>query len=116
MEAASKARTKLSGAAVSANDAKKISELHEQLKQLEGIGPHLPAFSLRLQQLATLHSQGATFSNRLSGLEQELPKIQANLQQLQASLTQVEEGMVNNFKTIQENMNVLEKKIGEKAT
>lgn len=113
LEAASKARTKLSGAAVSANDSKKISELYEQLKQLEGVGMHLPALSLRLQQLASLHSQNATFANRLSGIEQGLPKIQASVQELQQSLTQVEEGMLNNIKMLQENIKVLETKMNK---
>jgi predicted flap endonuclease-1-like 5' DNA nuclease len=113
LEAASKARTKLSSAAVSANDAKTISELHTQLKQLEGIGHFLPSLSGRLQQLATLHSQSATFANRLSGVEQELPKLQATLQQLQKSLASVEEGMLANLKTVENNMTLLESKMNK---
>jgi predicted transcriptional regulator len=113
LEAASKARTKLSSAAVSANDAKTISELHTQLKQLEGIGHFLPSLSGRLQQLATLHSQSATFANRLSGVEQELPKLQATLQQLQKSLASAEEGMLANLKTVENNMTLLESKMNK---
>lgn len=97
-----------------------ISDLYNQLEQLHGLGGVaaggsqqtgtsncLPALANRLQQLASLHAQGATFANRLNAMEQAVPQLQASIQDLQSTLVQVEEGMVRNLETVQANMKVL---------
>jgi small-conductance mechanosensitive channel len=111
LEAASKARSKLTSSSSSA-DNKTISELHAQLIQLEGLSEHLPALTHRLQQLAHLHVGAANFSSRLTQSEESLAKIQGSLANLELSLTKVEQSMVENVLTMDANLKKLEERLG----
>lgn len=109
MEAAAKARSKLTSSGSSA-DNKAISELHTQLIQLEGISDHLPALTHRLQQLAHLHVNGANFSSRLTEAETGLAGVQTLLESLKSSVEKVEQGMVENVKAMEDNVKSLSSK------
>mmetsp|Transcript_28197 Transcript_28197/g.46706 ORF Transcript_28197/g.46706 Transcript_28197/m.46706 type:complete len:312 (-) Transcript_28197:126-1061(-) len=110
LEAASKARSKLSSSTSSA-DNKTIAELHAQLIQLEGISEHLPALTHRLQQLAHLHVNGANVSSRLTESEASLTTVQGSLNNLGSSMEKVEQGMIESIKTMDSNLKKLEDKL-----
>lgn len=111
LEAASKARSKLSSSTSSA-DNKTIAELHAQLIQLEGISEHLPALTHRLQQLAHLHVNGSNVSSRLAEAEASVTNIQGSLGNLESSMEKVEQGMLESIKTMDANLKALEEKLG----
>jgi hypothetical protein len=107
LEAASKARSKLTSAS-SAADNKTIIALHDQMMQLQGVSHHLPALVQRLQQLAHIHVQSAHFSSRLSTAEQGLQEMSSSVKNLQECLQKVETSMLENITTMQENMKIFE--------
>jgi hypothetical protein len=109
LEAASKARSKLTSAS-SAADNKTISALHEEMMQLQGVSQHLPAVVQRLQQLAHVHVQSAHFPSRLSTAEQELQNMSTSVSNLQECLTRVETSMLESMATMQANIKLLDDK------
>jgi len=112
LEAASKARNKLASAATfRKEDAKTISDLWDQMTQLEGLSGHLPALVARLQQLASLHAQSSSFAVRLTQSEKEVTQLQTLLKELDASVSKVETGMVENVKVIEKNMQELDERM-----
>jgi Dynamitin len=112
LEAASKARSKLTSAATfRKEDAKTIAALYDQMSQLEGLSGHLPALVARLQQLANLHAQSSTFAVRLTQSEKEVVQLQTVMKQLEETVTKVESGMTNNVKVIEKNMQELDERI-----
>ena len=111
LEAASKARSKISSASSTA-DNKAISELHSQLIQLEGLSAHLPALTQRLQQLAHLHVSAANFSSRLTESEASLATIQGSLANLASSVAKMEQGIVESMMTMDANLKNVEERIG----
>jgi len=96
--------------ATSSADSKSISELHDQLNQLEGISEHLPALCHRLQQLSHLHVQGATFAGRLGSAESSLQNMQTTLLSLQESVDKLEKTMTEQVKVMDTNLKKLEEK------
>ena len=110
LEAAAKARSKLTTSSSSA-DNKAISELHAQLIQLEGVSEHLPALTQRLQQLAHLHVSAASFSSRLTQSEDCLANLQGTLASLTTSVAKIEQGMVDNILTMDANLKKLEERL-----
>lgn len=110
LEAAAKARSKLTSSSSSA-DNKAISELHAQLIQLEGVSEHLPALTKRLQQLAHLHVSAANFSSRLTQSEECLVNLQGSLASLTTSVTKIEQGVVENMLTMDANLKKLEERL-----
>ena len=110
LEAASKARSKLSTSSSSA-DNKTIAELHTQLIQLEGVSEQLPALTARLQQLAHLHVNAANFSSRLSEAEKSLVSVQSSLESLEITVGKMEQGLVENLKTMDANLKALESRL-----
>uniref|UniRef100_A0A7S1GHI5 Uncharacterized protein n=1 Tax=Cyclophora tenuis TaxID=216820 RepID=A0A7S1GHI5_CYCTE len=112
LEAASKARSKLTTTTSSA-DSKIISELYTQLQQLEGVSGHLPALTHRLQQLAHLHVQGANFAGRLGSAESSLATIQGTLGSVEASLSKLEDTMAESVKVMDANLKKLESTINK---
>lgn len=110
MEAASKARAKLGGSS-NAADNKAIAALYDELMQLEGISQHLPILVQRLQQLANLHTAGASFQGRLQTAEQSMQQLEGFIQNLQSTLAKVEKGMLENLSKLQTNIELLDERL-----
>jgi len=115
LEAASKARSKLSTSS-SSNDNKAITELHSQLIQLEGISSHLPALTDRLQQLAHLHVNGVNFCSRLTEAETSLSTIQGTLASVEKAVEKIEQGTIQDIKTMDSNLQKLEERMAKDKT
>jgi len=109
LEAAAKARAKLSSGMGGGEEGKQIQELYSQLNELEGMSQHLPALAERLATCATLHTQAAHFSSRMTEVEISVTNANLLLQNLQTTLTQVESSTAQNFETFNQNMNKLDK-------
>lgn len=110
LEAASKARNKLT-ATYKKEDSKTIQELHQQMTELEGLSQHLPALTSRLQQMATLHVQSASFATRLLQTEEQAGQAAASLAQLERTLEKVQSHMVENVQTVERNMKQLDERL-----
>jgi len=93
------------------NDSKTIAALYDQLQQLEGLSGHLPALVNRLQQLATLHSQSATYSSRLVLSEKEIQQLNKTFTQLEQTFNQLESSTVKNLSTMEENIKQLDERL-----
>jgi hypothetical protein len=110
LEAASKARNKLT-ATYKKEDSKTIQELHQQMTDLEGLSQHLPALTARLQQMATLHVQSASFATRLLQTEEQAAQAASSLAQLERTLEKVQSHMVENVQTVENNMKQLDDRL-----
>lgn len=110
LEAASKARNKLT-ATYKKEDSKTIQELHQQMTELEGLSQHLPALTARLQQMATLHVQSASFATRLLQTEEQAAQAASGLAQMEKTLEKVQSHMVENVETVEKNMKQLDDRL-----
>jgi hypothetical protein len=110
LEAASKARNKLT-ATYKKEDSKTIQELHQQMTELEGLSQYLPALTARLQQMATLHVQGASFATRLLQTEEQAAQAASSLAQMERTLEKVQSHMVENVETVEKNMKQLDDRL-----
>jgi hypothetical protein len=112
LEAASKARTKLT-ATYKKEDSKTIQQLHAQMTELEGLSQHLPALGHRLQQLALLHVQSASFATRLSHGETQAASVEASLAQLEQAVGMLQSQLVENVKIVETNMKKLDERLDQ---
>lgn len=107
LEAASKARTKLT-ATYKKEDSKMIQQLHQQMVELEGLSGYLPSLVERLQQLSGLHVQASTFSTRLVELEKSSNQLGATVSSLESTFDQLQTNMVENVQTMEKNLKALD--------
>lgn len=107
LEAASKARTKLT-ATYKKEDSKMIQQLHQQMVELEGLSGYLPSLVERLQQLSGLHVQASTFSTRLVELEKSANQLGATVSSLESTFDQLQTNMVENVQTMENNLKQLD--------
>lgn len=112
LEAASKARNKLT-ATYKKEDSKTIQELHEQMVELEGLSRYLPALTQRLQQMANLHVQSASFASRLTATEQQASQVQATLGELESTLDAIQTQMVKNLEQVEQNVQKLDERLNK---
>lgn len=110
LEAASKARSKLS-AAYKKEDTKMIQELYQQMVDLEGLSDYLPSLVERLSQLSGLHRQAATFSGRLDEVERAAQQMEATVGQIEGGMANLQSAMVVNLQTLEQNMAKLDEKL-----
>lgn len=110
LEAASKARSKLS-AAYKKEDTKMIQQLHQQMVDLEGLSDYLPGLVERLSQLSGLHRQASTFGSRLDELEQTAQQMETAVGQLEGGMEQLQSAMVTNIETLELNMAKLDERL-----
>ena len=112
LEAASKARNKLT-ATYKKEDSKTIQELHQQMTELEGLSRYLPALTQRLQQMANLHVQSASFASRLTETEQQATQAQASLGELETTLDSIQAQMVKNLEQVEQNVQKLDDRLNK---
>ena len=110
LEAASKARTKLT-ATYKKEDSKMIQQLHQQMVELEGLSGYLPSLVERLQQLSGLHVQASTFSTRLVELEKSSNQLGATVSSLESTFDQLQTNMVENVQTMEKNLKALDSRL-----
>ena len=95
LEAAARARQKLassSSSRVNDEDARTLTALHNHLVELEGISTYLPALTVRLTELSSLHSNAAEFGERLNVCEEAADRSEKMLDSVEVSLKKMKEG------------------------
>lgn len=112
LEAAAKARSKVNS---NTQDAVKVSKLYNQMTELDGFlssDSHvLNAIVNRLGACAELHSRSMDFGKGLDSLEAAVVDVKALLASMENSVGSLENGMENNMKIIQENMETLDQRL-----
>mmetsp|Transcript_29084 Transcript_29084/g.41588 ORF Transcript_29084/g.41588 Transcript_29084/m.41588 type:complete len:403 (-) Transcript_29084:321-1529(-) len=112
LEAAARARQKLasssSSSRVNDEDARTLTALHTHLVELEGISTYLPALTVRLTELATLHSNAAEFGERLNVCEEAVNRSEKMLESVETSLNKMEESWKGNMEVVESNVNRLD--------
>ena len=111
LEAAARARQKLassSSSRINDEDARTLTALHNHLMELEGISTYLPAMTVRLSELATLHSNAAEFGERLNLCEEAVTRSEKMLDSVEVALKNMEEGWKDNMKIVESNVNMLD--------
>eukprot|EP00984_Skeletonema_dohrnii_P003022 scaffold1016_cov137-Skeletonema_dohrnii-CCMP3373.AAC.5 len=112
LEAAARARQKLasssSSSRVNDEDARTLTALHTHLVELEGISTFLPALTVRLTELASLHSNAAEFGERLNVCEEAVNRSEKLLDSVETSLKKMEEGWKGNMEVVESNVNRLD--------
>ena len=113
LEAAARARQKLASSSSSSSrvndeDARTLTALHTHLVELEGISTHLPALTVRLTELASLHSSAAEFGERLNVCEEAVNRSEKLLESVETSLNKMEEGWKGNMEVVENNVNRLD--------
>ena len=104
LEAAVKARSKIHGTNV--EDAMKITQLYNTLHDLDGFASTniLTTIVSRLSSLSYLHSSSMNFQSQLSQLEHVVKDVELTLGSMEESAKLVQNGMAENMKIIQRNM------------
>jgi len=112
LEAAARARQKLasssSSSRVNDEDGRTLTALHTHLVELEGISTFLPALTVRLTELASLHSNAAEFGERLNVCEEAVNRSEKLLDSVETSLKKMEEGWKGNMEVVESNVNRLD--------
>jgi DNA repair exonuclease SbcCD ATPase subunit len=111
LEAAAKARNKLASTLVSAEDSKTIAALYDQLLQLQGLSPHLPALTQRLQELAHQHVDASTRAARFQAIEQVVGNLSLQVQSMDTALEALDKSLKQNATAMQESVAALEERI-----
>jgi hypothetical protein len=111
LEAAAKARSKLNSSS-NGSDSAKISKLYDQLVAMDGFltSDVLNPIVNRLEVCADLHAKSMEFQRGLDSLESTVGDVKLWLSNLEESMTCLEQGMVENMKIVQENMETLDKR------
>jgi hypothetical protein len=111
LEAAAKARSKLNSSS-NGSDSAKISKLYDQLVAMDGFltSDVLNTIVNRLEVCADLHAKSMEFQRGLDSLESTVGDVKLWLSNLEESMTCLEQGMVENMKIVQENMETLDKR------
>jgi hypothetical protein len=128
LEAAARAKTKLSSKSSSSSnaattasgqqqkeDAQMISRLHTQLLELEGISSHLPQLTLRLVELSNLHTSASNFASRLNAVETAVTRCESMLVNVEGTLNTMEEGWKSNMDVIESNVRRLDELLANKT-
>ena len=111
LEAATKARNKLMSSLSRSEDSKSITELYDQMVQLQGLSSHLPALTQRLQVLAHQHQDSATWATRLRAMEEAANSMQSQMTTLEQALDKMQLGLQENTFQMAENMKALDTRI-----
>jgi dynactin-2 len=102
-----------STSAVSSDDLKKINELHSLISGVDAAIEELPIIVNRLTALKTLHEESAVINQNLQRVDQEQFEITNLLKNHNTTLAQVEENFTKNMTTIQNNFNLIDKRIAD---
>lgn len=108
LEAAVKARHKLSSGMASSDDSKVIAALYDDLQRLQGLSQHLPALTVRLQALAHQHADSATRIARFKAMEQMTADLSTQVQSIEIALTSLDTSIKQNATLIHDNIQSLE--------
>ena len=123
LEAAARAKTKLSSKSSSSNaaatasgqqqkeDAQMISRLHTQLLELDGISSYLPQLTIRLVELSNLHASASNFASRLNAAETAVNRCES----MEGTLNIMEEGWKSNMDLIESNVRRLDELLANKT-
>jgi dynactin-2 len=98
---------------VSSDDLKKINELHSLISGVDAAIEELPIIVNRLTALKTLHEESAVVNQNLQRVDQEQFEITNMLKNHNTTLAQVEENFTKNMTTIQNNFNLIDKRIAD---
>ena len=127
LEAAARAKTKLSSKSSSSNaaatasgqqqkeDAQMISRLHTQLLEFEGISSYLPQLTIRLVELSNLHASASNFASRLTAAETAVNRCEGMLVNVEGTLNTMEEGWKSNMDVIERNVRRLDELLANKT-
>ncbi|KAL7525721.1 hypothetical protein ACHAXR_001129, partial [Thalassiosira sp. AJA248-18] len=85
-----------------------IAALHTQLIELEGLSTHLPLLTVRLLELANLHTNAAEFSTRLEAAEIAVARSEGVLYSVEEALNNVEGGWKVNMEGVERNVKRLD--------
>ena len=114
LEAAAKARNKLSSSSVggtsSSEDSKTIATLYDGLQSLNDMAEHIPILSSRLQALALQHADTATRTIRFKAIEQVASDLSKQVQSIETSLSSLDESIKANATLMQANVQELEER------
>ena len=114
LEAAAKARNKLSsstiGSPLLSDDSKTITTLYDGLQSLNGMSEHLPILSARLQALALQHADAATRTARFKAVEQMTSDLSKQVQSIETALTSLDKSLKENAAVMQSNVHALEER------
>ena len=114
LEAAAKARSKLSSSTIggtsSSDDSKTITTLYDGLQSLNSMSEHLPILSSRLQALALQHADAATRTARFKAVEQMTSDLSKQVQSIETALTSLDKSMKENAILMQTNVQALEER------
>lgn len=88
-----------------------VADLSKKVAALDGFADELPGLLLRLKTLATIHQEAASFSSRLTEAENSIGELTTFSKSNGEVMTALQEGMVENMKTLNENMHALESRI-----
>jgi len=113
LEAALKARSKLSLSTTSSEDATIISNLHDQLLSVTNVSTQLPFIIQRLEQLSCLHNQSSTFSTRLMSVEKDVMNLERVVGSMEESMGCLDVDWNTNFERLQCFMNDLDQRMKE---
>ena len=127
LEAAARAKTKLSSKSSSSNaaatasgqqqkeDAQMISRLHTQLLELDGISSYLPQLTIRLVELSNLHASASNFASRLTAAETAVNRCEGMLVNVEGTLNTMEGGWKSNMDVIERNVRRLDELLANKT-
>jgi hypothetical protein len=110
LEAAAKARGKLNSAGSSSSDAKTVTELYNTSQQLQGLQQHLAPLVARLQAVAHLHTDAATWSQRLQETERAATTLQCQLTMVETAVSNLQTTIQENAAVMQENIKALDER------
>jgi Dynamitin len=114
LEAAAKARSKLSSSTIggtsSLDDSKTITTLYDGLQSLNSMSEHLPILSSRLQALALQHADAATRTARFKAVEQVTSDLSKQVQSIETALSSLDKSMKENATLMQSNIHALEER------
>jgi Dynamitin len=99
---------------IRAEDSKTITDLHDELVQLQGMTTHLPLLAQRLQSLAHLHASSATYASRLNAIEDlAVHKLPPQVSQLEQALNKMELNLQTSAQQMMENVQALQQRVDQ---
>lgn len=106
-----KKKADLQGSSPDCNLDQKVNELYELCHRWNATSTSLPMIVTRLRTLQALHQQSASFSTRLSTLEQQQEEIVKLLETTSSAVKEVGSSLKENMTIVKENMSSLEEKM-----
>ena len=95
--------------------AARVDELYGLVESLGALEKELPMVVARLETLQVLHGETATFSGRLTSLEESVRHVSAETKKQQECVVVMEKSVSENVEMMSKNMKVLDERLIRKA-